>query len=297
MRKILWLMMLLSGLCWAHPRAEHLVIGSWNIENLGGERQQKPVALAELLRMTGVDLLSIQEFHVTHLEAGQRRNRIFDQVIELLNVDPKNDWTYEILPNREDPDRQRLCGVAWNRARVRKVGPAFKIPVQQPAGERKIWHRQPHGVKFSAGEGKTDLVLVPIHMKSNRSMPGKGPRFGREQRGAEARSLVDQLPALVAHFQGEKDLVLAGDTNCLDTGEKALIAFRGAGFRDLNVSGATTHVRRGTAFDRILVPHDQPEFKFSSQYVLTPTSFITYHEDLSDHLLVLTTLKIVEDDD
>ena len=139
--------------------------------------------------------------------------------------------------------------------------------------------------------------MIPIHMKSNRSTKNQGYRYGRIQRGAEARALVAQLAAVQAHFQGEADLVLAGDSNCLDTGEKALIDLRSAGLRDLNVSGATTHVRRGTAFDRFLVPHRQPEFKFASQYVLTPTSFINHHEDLSDHLLVLTAVKVLEDDD
>ena len=126
MRKALLIFLLLVATCWAHPRPEHLILGSWNIENLGGERSQNPVALAEHLRLTGVDLLSVQEFHVTHFENGVRRNRIFDRVIEILNQNPDQDWVYEILPNREDEDRKRLCGLAWNRARVKKVGATFQ---------------------------------------------------------------------------------------------------------------------------------------------------------------------------
>ena len=272
-----------------------LVLGSWNIENLGGQGQQKPAALARHLRLAGADVLALQEIHDTGPGLSNRR---LDQALRLLNQERGQDWAYELYPNKTPNDTQRLCGVAWNRARVRKLGSSFRIPIEDdPSDDYDIWHRHPQATAFGAVEpGLTDFVLVSLHHKSNRRPKGKAANFTRLQRGLEAQTLVAQLAAVSAHYGSEKDLVLAGDTNCLDAGELCLRAYRAAGFRDLNLLDLNTHLGNAP-FDRFLVPHAQPEFRDSYQLGLTPSDRRHHDGQLSDHFLILTTIRLMPDDD
>jgi hypothetical protein len=120
---------------------------------------------------------------------------------------------------------------------------------------------------FTAGVGKTDFVLIPVHMKSN-----LGGNF-RAHREAEAKELIKQLPALDKALPGEKDIIILGDTNFLldENGfkEAARDVFAAAKFKDLNIDNVGTHLPGNKApFDRFLVPDKQPEFQLSSQKVL-----------------------------
>lgn len=268
-------------------------IGSWNIENLPRGTGQTAPALAEHILLAGLDLLALQEIHVTGT-GPERKNDRLDEVIAILNQQTNQSWTYVLFPNKNQQDTSQLCGFAWNTRRLAMVGSPFRIPVvDDPADQFNAWDRHPHAARFSAGTGKTDIVAISVHMKSN----ADGEEFGRQQRAEEARRLVDQLPAVRTNFAGDRDLVILGDTNCLDRNEPALTSFSSAGFQDLNASDFTTFVSGRAPFDRILVPRNQPEFRFTRQYILRAADLDAHERSLSDHQMVIAAVRIMPDDD
>jgi hypothetical protein len=153
-------------------------------------------------------------------------------------------------------------------------------------------------MKFSAGAGKTDFVLIPVHMKSN-LVPPQHPNLDvKAQRAYEAKALVERLPAVRAHFGNEQDIVILGDTNIKNAAEPAVATFVAAHFRDLNAADASTYAHGEAApFDRIFVPADQPEFKYSRQYVVRAADADRHEYLVSDHFLVTTAIRVLADDD
>ena len=274
---------------------KHLLVGSWNIENLADrEPAQHPKALAQHIELSGVHLLALQEIHDTD-ESEARKNEVLDQVLAELNQDESMDWTYELFAGRDPEETARLTGVMWDRKIVSKVGDAFPIPVEF-SDSAEVWKRLPTAVKFSAGEGKSDLVIVSLHMKSNWKVEGEPAPV--ELRKLEAENLVAQLDKVREKF-GDDDIVLLGDTNCITSDEPAIKAFLDQGYRDLNISATITYdnERYQSPFDRIFIPKTQTEFKYSFQYVLTPTTKRHHERRLSDHFLVKAAVQILEDDD
>jgi predicted extracellular nuclease len=267
--------------------ADWLRLGSWNIEHLGSnEESTVPIALAEAIHLTGIDILALQEIYDNDERADTKANTQLDAAFAILNEIEGNNWTYEMLPNKSRRDTSQLVTVAWNQARVAKVGDAFRIPIEREGHE---WDRHPHALKFSAGTGKTDIVLIALHMKADY----RGDFSA--QRGREAQLLVDQLDIVNNHFGGDNDIVLIGDLNCDTADEPALLVFAGAGFDDLNKTDEPTHIRWG-ALDRVLVPA-QPEFKYTRQYVLTAADSEAFDLYLSDHQIILAPIKVTTDDD
>ena len=292
-------MAVLALLTAARPASsdDYLKIGAWNIENLGGRiPNPHPAAIAEHILLADLDVLALEEIWDTDGVPETMTSPALEQVFQRVNDGGAADWTYVIFSNRTDGP-ERHTGIAWNRKRATMVGEPLKVPVAFASDA--TWNRIPHAVKFSAGEGKSDLVLIPLHMKSNRvddTMPDL-PATDQIRR-QEAEALVAQLPAIKTHFHDE-DIVLLGDLNCLSETEPALEAYKGAGFTDLNAANAVTYDKGmyRSPFDRILIPTGQPEFRFSNQYVLTPTSPRDHRRKLSDHFLVMTAVKMLKDDD
>lgn len=275
---------------------EYVKIGAWNIEHLGArDFGQHPKALAEHVQLAGVDVLALEEIYDTDNNAATRTNSKLDEMFALLNQQTGHNWEYVLFANKDQTDKSQLCGVAWNKARVSKVGNPFRIPVvDDPNDDFETWDRHPHAVKFSLGSGKTDFVVIPVHMKSNVD----GASFGREQREAEARALVAKLGNVRTQFGEDKDIIIIGDTNCLDANETALAQFRQSGFKDLNDSDQPTFVNsNGSPFDRIFVPKNQQEFRFSRQYSLISSDHDAHDGFLSDHFLVMTLFRVMPDDD
>ena len=295
MKLIFLLLLSLCCLSSAQSSPDTLVIGSWNIENLDGERRQEPVKLARHLRQTGADVLALQEVYDSGPGLSNPR---LQKVLDELNKTPGQAWTYRLFPNKPPNEKARLCGVAWNQKMVEPVGDSWRIDIKDdPTDPYPIWHRHPQATKFRAiGQGRTDFVLISIHMKSNRRPKKKGEFFTRMQRAEESRTLVKQLPALRKRFS-DNDIVIVGDTNCLDVNEPALQNYRNAGFRDLNLGDLNTHIKGEAPFDRFFVPQNEPEFEHSRQMVLTPTDPRGYEADCSDHLTILTVVSVMQDDD
>ena len=267
-------------------------LGSWNLEHLGyRDHGQHPAAIAQHIRLAGVDILVLQEIYNTNRDSGLRSNKVLDRTFNMLNRDYSVNWKYALLPNKKMDDTSQLLAIAWNENVVRR-GKTFRIPVQYL--DESSWDRHPHAIKFSTGPGKSDLVVIPLHMKSNYD----GEEIGLETRKNEARALVRILKDVGSRF-ADQDIILLGDTNCMHGDELALSIFASAGFIDLNKNDVTTYHKGNfkSPYDRILVPKDQPETKYSYQYVLTPANPKRHMKRLSDHYMIVAAIRILDDDD
>jgi len=272
--------------------ADWIRLASWNIEKLGTNADESaPVALAEHLHLTGVDVILMQEIYDNDGNSTTKTNSQLDETFRILNEETGQDWTYEMFPNRHAGDKSQLLATAWNRSRLKKIGETYRLEFDRTGNE---WDRHPHAIKLSAGDDKTDIVLVGIHMKAN--FQGD---FS-EQRAKEANILVEALPEIQNRFE-DYDVIFAGDFNCKSNDEPAIKQLEDIAYRDLNGKDKETHVQYGP-LDRILVPtpgvnESAAEFSFSRQYILTAADSDAFDEYLSDHLMILTPIRILEDDD
>ena len=293
-RRWVTLLLFLFLLPGAIHAAAFIKIGSWNIENLGKRRGQNAGALAEQIWLSGVDLVALQEIWDNDKEAATTTNIHLTRAINFMNRQTGSEWRYRLFPGRDPKVLGQHCGVAWNARKLSMVGEPHRIEVEYTNAE--TWKRQPHAVKFATEDGKTDFVVIVLHMKSNGVVENMPPPQAIRQQ--EAQALVARLAHVKRQFQ-DKDIVLIGDFNCLNDREPALEEYTTAGFRDLNARNAITYEKAGVrrALDRILVPSKQHEFRASRQYVMTPADPLDHRKRLSDHWLVLTTLRILPDDD
>lgn len=278
--------------------ADIIQVGSWNIEWLGKPEMRKsaaqqPADLAAEIAASGVDVLALQEICDDFPEHDRLGNKTLDEVCAILNRRGGAQWKYELFPKRDPYAETQLTGVAWNQARVQRVGGAMRIEPVDLLGDNFItWDRQPYAAKFSAGEGKTDFVIIPLHMKSNY---GASTSKMAQHRAAEASALVGQLPAIKQAF-GDDDIILIGDTNMLSADEPGLKKFVQAGFRDLNAQDQNTHVENAP-FDRALVPNKQPEFANARETVHYAKNKREFNDKLSDHYLISFQILVGKDDD
>ncbi|HEX2062613.1 MAG TPA: endonuclease/exonuclease/phosphatase family protein [Thermoanaerobaculia bacterium] len=280
-------------------------IGAWNIEWLGAAHKrgagnagipQNASDLATYIIASRVDVLGLEE--ITR-NGPDDTNRTMTAALKLVRQKTGNTWEH-VLFDKPNGDRDQRIGVAWNTARARLVGDPVKIDVPNDTqGVSELWERHPHAVKFSFGEGKTDVVLVVLHMKSNRSSVPPPVR----RRELEAGTLVAALPQ-VRSAMDDEDVVLIGDANVLSADEIAARIFTDADFIDLNADDEGTHVSTDTPpFDRIFVPQDD-EFEDSIQRVFDSAfrqprqmSLKQFRRRFSDHFMIMTKVKVLEDDD
>jgi len=297
---------------------DQLRLGTWNIEWLGKpfERSgvakgtaQSPADIAEYIAFARVDILALQEIVVDEGQSdpGSLRSVELDSVVIQLERRVPGPWRYVLFPGRRPGDQ--LTGVLWNSNKVRAVGAggrAFPPGLEQPlrlnvkAGQSSqrstLFARPPHAMKFSCGDKKTDFVLCVVHLKAD--YDGDFAVHRQE----EASALVVALPS-VEKTLADRDVVVLGDTNITGKAEATEGVLAGAGLIDVNTQHEATHWRGG-ATDRIFVPEDQPEFAAAGCEVISdrwleavrwkPTDF---KRRLSDHYMVVTTIRITEDDD
>lgn len=281
-------------------------IGAWNIEWLGNPTKrrkaaQKPEDIADYLTASKVELLGLSEVSTDGETEGQPTNSILTEACKLLKGKERGDWRHVLFPSEEKDNKDQLCGVAWNASRWQLVEKPFRVPLRrtEKTGE-DIWRRHPYAAKFSHGDKLTDVVLIPVHQKSNR---GGGVTQQGKVRAEEALLLIRSLGAVQNHFKDD-DVVVLGDFNCLLREEPALLRYRSAGFRDLNFADQLSWIKDRqfdpAPFDRILVPDEQPEFRDCGFTVFRDHGLDgekDFRDRLSDHYLVSTDLRIMADDD
>ncbi len=298
------------------PRPATLRIGAWNIEWLGyPDRRKGPEQSAEqiarYLLENRVDLLAVEEVSFNDGTEAAPRNKTLTAALAWIKEKTGQEWRHVLFPKlpggEPDFEKHQWTGVVWNTTRVQLVGEPFKIPVRRAGAFKEIWARWPHAVKFSTGPGKTDLVLIPLHMKSNRG----GVGVTSAQRDEEAKALVRSLGAVANQFSDD-DIVLLGDSNVKKATEKAHGRLTAAGLRDLNADDAPTWIAdaqfSAAPFDRIFVPDDQPEFRTAPFTVARSAEFLKntrypgtieekFRHYLSDHWMVVADVTITDDDD
>ncbi len=289
-------------------------LGSWNIEHLGDAKarrgpgegfEQRPQDLARYLRYARLDVLAMQEVTADApapdgFPKQYRTNTVMAKTLAELNKMPGNAWKHVLFPKMRAGDPGQWTGVAWNEKKVQHVGDPFQVPVSHARSARgsNLWDRNMHALMLSAGAGKTDFLVMVLHLKANTTGDFK------DHREEEMKDLVAHLPKLEMPFPKERDFVLLGDTNILEAKEPAVGTMEKAGFRDLNKMDLDTHSARGVQpFDRVFVPRNQPEFASSKLEVLSDfqkkedLSFAEYRKRYSDHYIIATEIQIMDDDD
>ncbi|HEX8877894.1 MAG TPA: endonuclease/exonuclease/phosphatase family protein [Phycisphaerales bacterium] len=285
---------------------DEITIATWNIEWLGNPSQrsgeakgvaQDPADLAEAIKRSGTAVVALQEISPTGTPGpgDTPRSNELDAVAAKLGTD----WSYLLFPSRSG---DQFTGFLYNAAVVSLVpdreGEAWRVPVptRRSSQGSGLWVRPPTAVKFSAGPGKSDFVLIVVHMKAD--FDG---RFARH-REEEARALAALLPDVRRVFKDEDVLVL-GDTNMTDDNEPAEKIYENAGLKDLNTANAGTHWRGGGT-DKIFVPTTQAEFAASAFRVINHDRVLgrtmspaAYKRRFSDHYMVTTTIQVQDDDD
>ncbi len=317
MHRARWSSGLFVGMCiwfgmgWCSSHETHIpsktneetaIIGTWNIEWLGNtERradQPDPDDLAKYIIQSGVDVLCLNEITYNTETSEGHGNRTLVETLQLVSERTQMQWKHVLFPKLKEGDPDQHVGVAWNSSRVTRQGDPWRVPIRR-GKERDIWQRHPYGFKLSFGQGKTDIVVVPLHMKSNRG----GEDVTSKQRALEAQTLLRCLGEMQRHFDDD-DLVLLGDTNVMKQSELTLPRITFNGFRDLNAGQHMTWIKSdrypAAPFDRIFVPDDQPEFADSQLRVMRENhlgSEAAFRSKMSDHYMVTTTIRIMADDD
>jgi hypothetical protein len=283
-----------------------MIVGAWNIQWLGkpwkrsgiGKKvPQKAEDIADYIMASRVQLLALEEICDDDEVPTKMTNKTLDTVVEILNEGSGASWKYTLFPKRIPDDEEQHTGLMWNAKTVTAVGEPYKTELKVPPEEPDKpfhWNRWPHAMKFAMGQGKTDLVIIPIHMKSNYG----GKKEAVKQRAKEAEQLTEALEALQNHFS-DTDVVIIGDSNVLDSGEDAVKTYFKAGLKDLNYGDEPTLAMSDAPFDRAFVPLDQPELRQRKVRVFRPQwlSPKQFRKDLSDHYMVTIKVKIQPDDD
>lgn len=296
------LLLVLAGCADRGP--DTIRVGAWNIEWLGEPQRrdgvlQSPADLAAVISAMNVDVLAVEEVAKDSGMPGIWTNRVLGEALELVGQQSGGAWQHELYP--ANSGRNQLVGLAWNSARVTPVGDAIPVvvPDYDSRQRQQLWARPPVARKFSAGDGRTDFVVVVVHMKSN---------YGGDyapQRAEEAELLVQALERTYGDDADdeEDDIIIAGDFNCRAHEEPAIVNYVTAGWRDLNAADESTHVRYG-ALDRILVPVNEHEFRGSMLEVVRDDFLAAqgwtsdeFERRCSDHYPVVTTLQVGQDDD
>ena len=304
-------------------QSQQIVIGAWNIEWLGFADKrgkpgrdivQSPKDLADYIVETKVDVLSLAEIGVDKPSEPFRSQQL-DRVIVQLKESHNQTWEYVLFPKANYAQgtedfvvRGQHTGLAWCTSKATMVGEPFRVPVggNETYGI-KFWERGANAVKLSFGSGKSDVIFIPIHLKSNRNdVDPSDKKFTEKQRQAEVESFVANLPKLKEHFKDD-DIVLLGDSNFLAPEDGASKSLSEAGFTDLNEEDVGTTAAWGEGyssapFDRIFVTSKQPEFAGSVQTVHktkngTDNEIRDFKKRFSDHYLVSCVIDISDDDD
>jgi predicted extracellular nuclease len=287
---------------------QQIKVGAWNIQYLGAHNcrpvstehtAQRPSDIAKFIIASGVDILGLEEITDDDGQSNTYTNQTLTSVMTKIRETTGDTWDYMLFRKFQEGQgckaiNVQLTGVAWNTRKVKRL--EFKrIPIDTsslPDGVR-VWNRPPVAVKFSLGEGKTDIVFIVVHMKSN---VGDDTETTREW---EARLLVEQLAFVKDHF-ADDDIVILGDTNVLGGDEAAVLKFTQSGFTDLNAEDGPTTIRQ-ESFDRIFTRTAQSEFHMSEQAVFGPgylnLSLNKFLRRFSDHYMVTAKVKVATDDD
>lgn len=301
-------------------------IGALNIEWLGrpssraGDAKgvaQDPKDIAGYVKDSGVAVLALEEICDDDGVSETRTNTTLNAAFAHLNASGQSKWKYRLFakhPAAQDANLQ-LVGLAWNESVMTPVKPAgaaaeeYRLKLEVPAGVtvgapgKPAFERWATAMKFSAGPANTDVVVIPVHLKSNR--PAFQGQDSAKQREVESQMLLAALADVRAKFTDD-DVIVLGDTNVLTKGEKAVATFTAAGFVDLNAGDAVTYSsgQYQNPFDRAFVPQaaGNPKAKEFAATAFDVFRHLTltaaeYRKLISDHRMIRITVEVMDDDD
>ncbi len=300
MKRIFLLIVVVVSMAVSSAAQPNVSIGAWNIQWLGNADQrsgcgkdvrQTAEDLAMYISRSGVDILALEEIGDTDGNSSSRTNATLDRVMTILNATGGNRWQYLLFAKRNQNQPTQLTGVAWNERKAEKVGNPLRL--QMTTSGSNHWDRWATAIKFKLGNNKTDIVVIPVHMKAN---VGSGNHVLQREREAEA--LMNAMNSVRTHFN-DRDIIIIGDTNILNNAESAATKFRNGGFVDLNAADRSTVVDGSAPFDRAFIPQNQSEFSIAAQDVFTlqGVSKNEFKIKLSDHFMVRFVVRVLNDDD
>lgn len=303
-----WVACLLLAAAGAPRAAEEsalATIGAWNLRGLGSPQSrpekgrgvaQDPKDIADYIAASKVDILCLEGI----ADDGEDKTKLLNKTLAAaLAAIKEGGWTYRLFAPREPRYSLELTGIAWNEKAVRAVGEPYRLKMSIPSYQERSWQHWATAMKFSFGEGKTDVVLIPIHLRGNSFKRGKLTEDAPAIRQQEAELLLKALPQVREAFQDE-DIILMGDFNLLKKAdEPAITDLADNGFRDLGADSTLTDWEGKLPSDRAFVPAAQREF---AQTTLTVFKHPTmepgdFAEELSDRYMVKISFPITEDDD
>jgi endonuclease/exonuclease/phosphatase family metal-dependent hydrolase len=192
-----------------------------------------------------------------------------------------------------------------------KVTPVKDIPhgfIAEDRTRNPDYSRVPYAFSFRCGEGKTDFVLINVHLNHNTTEAGK------ERRKHELSAIAAWIKA---NDSKEKDFIILGDCNVQDTAE--LMYITPEGFISLNIScmPTNTSLRNPKPYDHVFYrPDYSKEIKRESfgninlinecgqywrdrsePYPGDPYNFQEFQKHFSDHKPVYFKLDVTIDDD
>lgn len=161
--RVLWLILCL----WPGIAGAHIIIGSWNLQQLGSRKQDSAYGImADCIR--GFDLVALQE-----VRTGEKGNRAVARLVALLNTRGQQ-WDYCIsqptsAPQEHAGESERYVFL-WKKAKVQLVGEA--VLAKSFAGAIS---REPFVGVFRA-EGKL-LTLVNFHALPKKKQPEREIKY------------------------------------------------------------------------------------------------------------------------
>jgi len=265
-------------------RPEMLLVGSWNIEGIESGSAQNTRIIAAHLRLLRFDILALN-----HVDGdAERKNRQLEAIFGKANEEEGSDWRYRLFVNKTTTDRTDLVGIAWNRNRVTLETEVFRTVTD----DGDTWKKPPHAAKFSAGDGRTDIVVIPVQLEpKTRESDCLGGK-----RGEESRDLAALIRNARSHF-GDDDIVVIGDTECVRDDAELASEFATERVLDIEVGEVAAFARGQGAYNRVMVPAGQPEFKPTRMYTLLEAEGQSPERPFSDHFLVLAPIRVMADDD
>ena len=164
---------------------------------------------------------------VEHARGGELHRLALRAYRELRSPDAAsslaNQWKHRLFAKRETGSKDQCVGLVWNEARMQpkttEAGkPFYRLEMTAPTNamadpdfdsHAHYFDRWATTMKFSAGDGKTDVVLIPVHLKANVG----GVVKTRKQRNVEAKMLTKALAKVRQEFHDDDIIILGTPTS------------------------------------------------------------------------------------
>jgi hypothetical protein len=301
-----WAACLLAVMSQALPAAEEgalAAVGAWNLQGLGSPQSrplkgrgvaQDPKDIADYIAAAKLDILCLEG--ITDDDDDDDKATFTNKTLaQALAAIKDGSWTYRLFAPRNPRDTWNLTGIAWNEKKARPVGEPCRLKMSIPSYQERSWRPWATAMKFSFGEGKTDVVLIPICLRQNSFKKAKLTEDSPAIRQQEAELLVKALPQVREAFQDE-DIILMGDFNFLTADEAAITALTEDGFKDAGTGNTPTDWEGKLPSDRAFVPGARKQL---SQAVLTVVKHPAlkpevFAEKLSERYIVRISFPIGE---